>query len=204
MKNLITKEEKDQIDFICKEYKIKNYTINSDGSIDVDGDVDLRDRHLIKLPLQFGKVSGNFSCNHNKLTTLKGSPVTVGKGYSCCTNKLISLVGGPVTVGGSYHCYLNALTTLEGAPESIGGGFFCMHNDLISIFSGDIDIDIIGSFDCNNNNKLPQQFLSNCHNKVVIKLILKYQRHFEIWNDDLTLNEENFKDLLLEIEEGLE
>jgi hypothetical protein len=35
-------------------------------------------------------------------------------------------------------------------------------------------------------------------------LILKYQRHFFIWNDDLTLNVDNFNDLLAEINEGLE
>jgi hypothetical protein len=29
------------IESICKEYGIQNFTINEDGSIDVDGDVDL-------------------------------------------------------------------------------------------------------------------------------------------------------------------
>jgi hypothetical protein len=45
---------------ICKEYKIKNYTINDDLSIDVDGDVDLSNKSLIKIPIKFRKVSGNF------------------------------------------------------------------------------------------------------------------------------------------------
>jgi len=31
----------DNIYRICEEYGIKNYTINPDGSIDVDGDVNL-------------------------------------------------------------------------------------------------------------------------------------------------------------------
>lgn len=35
------------------------------------------------------------------------------------------------------------------------------------------------------------------------KLILKYQRYFEIWNEDLSLNEENFEILKYEIEDGL-
>ena len=29
------------ISLICKKYKITNYMVNDDGSIDVDGDVDL-------------------------------------------------------------------------------------------------------------------------------------------------------------------
>jgi len=44
MKNLISKEEKDRIDRICSNENIKNYSINSDGSIDVHGNVDLFDK----------------------------------------------------------------------------------------------------------------------------------------------------------------
>jgi len=40
----------EEIHRICEEYGIKNYTINSDGSIDVDGGVDLSWRGLTKLP----------------------------------------------------------------------------------------------------------------------------------------------------------
>ena len=61
------KESKEDIDSICKKYGIENYTINEDGTVDVDGDVSIvgkivRDRFinidLTKLPLRFGKVSG--------------------------------------------------------------------------------------------------------------------------------------------------
>ena len=48
---------------ICKEYDIENYTINSDGSIDVAGDVDLYDKGLTEIPLVFNKVTGYFSFN---------------------------------------------------------------------------------------------------------------------------------------------
>ena len=46
------------ISLICKRYRIKNYTVNSDGSIDVDGNVYLDNRKLTKLPLKFNKVNG--------------------------------------------------------------------------------------------------------------------------------------------------
>ena len=46
MNYLIDKE----IHRIFEEYGIKNYTINTDGYIDVDGDVDLSNKRLTKLP----------------------------------------------------------------------------------------------------------------------------------------------------------
>jgi hypothetical protein len=44
-------ESLEDIDSICKKYGIKNYTINSDGTVDVDGDVNLLLKNLSKLPL---------------------------------------------------------------------------------------------------------------------------------------------------------
>jgi hypothetical protein len=61
------KTRKELIEEICKEYGIENYTINSDWSIDVDGDVHLSNRNLTKLPLNFRNVSGNFYCSYNQL-----------------------------------------------------------------------------------------------------------------------------------------
>jgi hypothetical protein len=69
---------KSEIEDICRRYYIYNYSINPDGSIDVDGDVNLFNRNLTKLPLKFNKVSGYFSCNNNKLTSLDGCPKEVG------------------------------------------------------------------------------------------------------------------------------
>ena len=41
------------------------YTINDDGSIDVEGDVNLSSKKLTKIPFSFGKVSGVFYCYDN-------------------------------------------------------------------------------------------------------------------------------------------
>ncbi len=45
---------------LCKEYGIKDYTINQDKSIDVAQDVNLSNLKLKKLPLKFGHVYGSF------------------------------------------------------------------------------------------------------------------------------------------------
>ena len=97
------------IDVIFKQYNIKNYTINPDGSIDVDGNVDLFNKYLTKLPIKFNKVTGWFDCSKNKLTSLEGCPNYVGTEFYCSYNELTSLEGCPKEVGGSFYCMLNPL-----------------------------------------------------------------------------------------------
>ena len=63
-----------EIHDLCKEYRIKDYTINSDGSIDVNGNVKLSCQALNSLPLKFNKVSGYFYINDNFLTNLNNCP----------------------------------------------------------------------------------------------------------------------------------
>ena len=84
----ITQQERSRIQSVCQKYGIRNYTINDDGSIDVNGNVDLRNKQLTKLPLKFGFVSGNFNCSHNQLTTLEGCPRQVGGYFDCSCNKV--------------------------------------------------------------------------------------------------------------------
>jgi len=274
MENSIGIEEKNQIDLttlLCNQYHIDNYSINSDGSIDVDGNVDFINENFKQLPLKFGIVSGSFYCGSGKLTTLEGAPTTVGGNFSCSYNELSSLLdgpvtvvgnfsgsynrltsleGGPQTVGGDFHCNgnilstlkgapvtvggffgcdynelttleggpkkiadnftcsYNSLSTLKGAPDFVGGDFYCCENVLMSTYSGDTDIEIIGNFYSGFSDDSKLHFFWDStnnmyHIKGVVKMILKYQRHFEIWNDDLSLNNENLQILLDEIKDGL-
>ncbi len=103
-----------EIHNICKEYNITNYTINRDGSIDVDGNVDLSYMELTEIPLKFNRVSGNFWINDNNMTSLEGCPKEVGKWFSCSNNNLTSLERSPIELGGSFWCNGNKLTSLEG------------------------------------------------------------------------------------------
>jgi len=241
MKNIISNILSNRIDSICKQYRIENYSINSDGSIDVNGSVNLFDKKLTKFPVKFNIVSGNFNCSLNKLTSLQGSPHTVGGNCYFNSNKLTSLEGSPVTIGGdlmcghnqltslsgstivvrgNFVCNNNKLTSLVGAPTTVGGDFYCHFNQITSLvgspltvgrfynasgnvisstYSVDVDIEI-GDGCFLSKNKLPPLFIDKLNN---IKLILKYQRHFEIWNEDLSFNEENFNVLISEIEDGL-
>ena len=138
-----------EIDAICKEYGITNYTINQDGSVDVNEPVVLNDMGLRKLPLKFGKVTGSFECEKNKLTSLRGSPKEVGGDFYCSFNQLITLEGAPIKVGDSFCCDNNQLVTLKGSPNSVGEDFDCSNNNLISLDGAPKEVDF---FYCSNNN----------------------------------------------------
>jgi hypothetical protein len=142
-------ESKQDIDSICKKFNITNYTINDDGTIDVEGNVNLSSRGLTKLPLKFRNVSGDFYCSYNKLTTLEGSPSSVGGRFYCSDNKLTTLEGSPSSVRGDFYCYNNKLTTLEGSPRSVGGRFDCSVNKLTTLEGSPRSVG--GGFYCYNN-----------------------------------------------------
>ena len=145
----------EEIRKICQKYGIKNYTVNTDGTVDVDGDVDLNGQSLSKLPLKFGKVFGFFLCSSNQLTSLEGAPKAVGKSFNCTANKLTSLRGAPLNVPGDFGCQMNKLTSLEGSPEKVVGGFTCYMNNLITLEGAPKKVG--GNFYCSMN---PAQIFS--------------------------------------------
>ena len=123
----------DWVTGICNKYGIENWTLNSEGLVDVDGSVNLEDMNLIRLPIRFGKVSGTFDCPNNYLTTLEGAPKEVGVSFYCHNNYLTTLEGAPQEVGGNFYCHNNYLTTLKGAPKAVGKDFACNGNPLTSL-----------------------------------------------------------------------
>ena len=144
-------ESNQNIDSICKKYGIKNYTINQDGSIDVDGNVYLSSKKLTKLPLKFRNVSGGFYYHTNQLTSLEGCPQSVGGDFNCYNNQLTSLEGCPQIVGGDFSCDNNQLTSLEGSPQSVGGGFYCYDNQLKDVYGIKEGFRLGGEFIIENN-----------------------------------------------------
>ena len=126
---LLENQNPNNIDIeLLKECVIGTYTINDDGSIDVDGDVVISNKRLTKIPFNFRNVSGDFWCNGNRLSSLEGVPNNVGGEFDCSDNQLTSLESAPNSVGGNFICYDNQLTSLEGAPKTVGGSFCCYDN----------------------------------------------------------------------------
>lgn len=142
--------------------------ILDNGTVNVGGDVKLI-KKTSHLPVQFGKVDGDFMCENNLLVSLEGSPQSVGGDFFCINNKLTSLKYSPIIVGGSFWCATNNLRNLEGAPQNVDdincnhcglvtltgapktvrGNFACYSNRLISL-EGAPDR-IPGNFRCTNN-----------------------------------------------------
>ena len=124
---------KEEVIEVCEQYRIKNYTINDDLSIDVNGSVSLNKKDLKYLPLRFNYVGGFFDCSNNKLKTLEGTPQTVNGRFDCGRNELKTLEGSPQTVGGGFYCYGNELVSLEGCPQTVNGRFDCYNNYLTDL-----------------------------------------------------------------------
>ncbi len=158
-----------EIEDICRKYDIQNYTINSDGSIDVaDEEIVITFQKLTQLPLKFNQViefscddnqltslegaprkARMFSCTHNKLTSLEGCPEEVSNSFYCGNNYLTSLENGPKKVKYSYYCHGNQLTSLQGMPQDILGDLCCSYNQLTSLEGAPRKVN--GNFECNNN-----------------------------------------------------
>ena len=83
-------QTEEEVAKICQQYDITNWSINQDGLVDVNGDVRLQYKELTKLPLKFGTINGYFDCYGNLLTTLEGSPKSVGGIFDCSNNELTS------------------------------------------------------------------------------------------------------------------
>jgi hypothetical protein len=134
---------------VCERHRIKNYTINDDLSIDVNGDVNLAYKNLEHLPLKFNYIEGSFDCSNNELKSLEGCPQTVGGSFECSDNKLKSLEGCPQTVNGNFGCRINKLKSLEGSPQTVGGTFRCIHNELKTLKGSPQTVG--GNFSCSHN-----------------------------------------------------
>jgi hypothetical protein len=142
-------ESNSQIDTICEKYNIVNYTINSDNSVDVDGDVGFWNKGLESIPLNFNIVNGHFNCSWNYLTSLKGCPVRVGNWFSCYNNQLTSLQYSPQYVeSGYFSCGSNKIESLQYCTELIRSDFYCRNNKLTSL---EYHPTVYGEFYCRNN-----------------------------------------------------
>ena len=124
---------------------------SSTGLVDVKGDFDVSRQDLVNMnDIKFGKVSGDFDYDRNKLTSLEGAPREVGGDFSCSNNNLTSLEGAPQEVGGDFYCSSNNLTSLKGAPQEVGGNFSCEDSKLTSLKGAPQEVG--GIFHCSENN----------------------------------------------------
>lgn len=130
-------DSKISIEEFCNRYYIKDYTVNADGLIDVNGSVDLaiQEIKIEKLPVKFGKVTGYFGTHMIGLTSLEGCPQWVGGDFPCHGNKLKTLKYLPTHIGGNFNFKDNQIYSFDGVyVENIKGEILCEGNPIYEIY----------------------------------------------------------------------
>ena len=152
-----------EINKLCKKYDIRNYTINNDGSIDVDDGVYLGDYRLFELPIKFNKVNRIFICRDNMLETLNGCPKEVNGDFICNNNILTSFEFAPKIIRGQFDCRYNYIKSFEHFPSYVKQ-FYCIHNPIFEIwdlFRDTSKVELLNDFDIfrDEDKELPSIFI---------------------------------------------
>lgn len=133
-------------------YKISNYIIHPDMSVDVNDNVDISNKNLDFIPVNFNRIEGFFNCSHNNFSDLSSGPKIVIKTLACRFNKIKSLSNCHVQVGWAMDCEHNELTSLDAKGITINGNLYLTHNPLTSFES--LNMDLKGSLVFSNSYKL--------------------------------------------------
>lgn len=114
------------IESILKKHQIENYYIHPDGTVDVDGNVDIRDTKYKHLPVKFGLVTKHFMIVNCTITTLVGSPERVRGNFMFTRTNVSSFEGVPKVIEGELHYSDNKnLYSPKGLEElQLGEGFY--------------------------------------------------------------------------------
>ena len=99
---------KKTLSFLIKN-NIKNFILNKQDiygyTVDVHSSVNLKNKNLKSIPIQFNIIYGDFDCSHNLLESLNGCPKVVNGSFNCSFNLLNSLEQSPLFI--SEHYSLN-------------------------------------------------------------------------------------------------
>lgn len=132
------------------------YTIDADGTVDVNCDVRIENVRMKRLPVRFGKVNGDFIITKCSLRTLEGCPEEVGDNFDCSYNMLTTLEFAPKVVGSDFSCRDNILTSLKGCPTIIKGDFNASQNALHTL--KDAPIEVLDGFIVDDNDLTTLEF----------------------------------------------
>jgi len=121
------------------QYGIKNYYINDDLTVDVDGDLHISSLAQCGPDIKFGTINGNFDCSRLGLKSLRNCPKVVKGDYKISHNRLTSLEGIAEYIGGDLWIQNNYLNELNFYNSNIIGEIYCWGNknieDIIQKYS---------------------------------------------------------------------
>lgn len=148
------------INEICAKYRITNYTVNSDFSINVTGSINLSGQNLSFLPIKFKEVTGDFTVSDNILESMEGFPSKITGNFDASINLISSLENSPTEVSGTYTINKNMLnisvddvkaisqvkgyiTVDEFAKTEDSIRFFCSNNNITNyVINSDLSITV--------------------------------------------------------------
>lgn len=204
------------------ENNITEYKILEDMSVDVFQDVVINSTFMKILPVTFNHIHGNFTCTgHVLLKTFQNYPRIIEGNLNCSNNRHNTFRFSPQIIKGNLNCDNNRIRTFKRFPEHVGGSVSCNYNELHyfefspQFINGDFyfarnKFKSLDYFPKKVNGKLYysdkdsldfyNQILNTLNDQQKI-IVLKYHSYFDVWNPGLNIY--GFKDLLLEIKEGL-
>jgi len=163
------KTKKDIQEWLDK-YKVVNYTINDDLTVDVDDDLHLAECGLTDLPIQFGKVQGTAYFGMNQLTSFKGMPNSI-KGHLNCENNLITnFEHCPKFINGLLICSNNPIKSLKGFNSEINGNLYHSYSVDENIYTKIIELEHLYE----NKKNRDMEFYRVSVSKEEINAILSY------------------------------
>ena len=169
-----------QIEHWLDKMEIDRYSISKSLIVDVKSSVDLSNRSLNIIPIQFGEVKGSFDCSNNILISLKGAPSTIGHSFTCEKNQLLTLDHSPYQIGESFYCSKNPLISLEKAPKKI-------EKILIAL---EVDVTSLANLKKHSFQEINFSYSSG-------QRIAKYNTYYETGSDVLKLNKNMFDKMIL-------
>lgn len=119
-----------EVEVWLKKMEIKNYEIDDSLVVNVNNTVNISQKKLPYLPVQFGEIKGDFIVFNSGLRTCLGMPFIVRGGVYASQNKLKTLEDSPLVIERDYHVGRNQLTTIKGVPDKIGGDFVLSSNKI--------------------------------------------------------------------------
>lgn len=145
---------------------------------------------------------GFLECSNNRLKTLEYlSDCKINNHIIITGNHLVSLDGAPSTVHGDFKCSFNKLISLRGIPNVINGNLFIDNNLLrdLDYFPGSLN----GALKCQKNkfNYALDATLKKL-TKIQLPIFCKYFKYYEVFDPEF--NKDNYDNLMIEIQDGLE
>lgn len=104
------------------------WTIEKDGSVDIQGSLIIREYSGSTLPFKIKNVDGNLIIISDTLTSLEGCPKKVSGSFDITSNSLKNLKGSPKIVLGDYFIRCNSLESIEGISTEIDGNLWYNSN----------------------------------------------------------------------------